>query len=391
MTPEYLVAYAEGLSRIAAAGGGPKAIAAHLARELDVGVLVEDADWKHVTAAGNGGTVPASIRDVVHPLRADPRTVTQTRNGTPGGAVPIFVGDSLLGWLAVFGKPAAGHEHLLRLTASAIGVELAREQGGRHGRGRTFWERLIEGNYHDIVTARDDALTRGVTLQAQYVAAVLELEISDESRAAEEVTEMRRVATEVFRNTWSGTAILDTAGSLTVLVPAAREVDVANVKTAASLFPRTLAKKLPGARVSGGVGEREPALSAGRSVQQAANAMMIGRRIFGSGHVNAYADLGVYPLLFEGAAPSALAAFASRTLAPLRAYDEKHQTELERTLRLYFALGENVKTAAAELNVHRHTVFYRLRQIAEIAQCKLENPHDQLSLRMAIAIDALLN
>jgi purine catabolism regulator len=73
----------------------------------------------------------------------------------------------------------------------------------------------------------------------------------------------------------------------------------------------------------------------------------------------------------------------------LRAYDEKHQTELERTLRLYFATGQNVKTAAADLNVHRHTVFYRLRQIAEISGRSLESAHDQLTLRLAIAIDAL--
>ena len=93
--------------------------------------------------------------------------------------------------------------------------------------------------------------------------------------------------------------------------------------------------------------------------------------------------------MLSGAGAQALREFSRRTLAPLRAYDEKHQTELERTLRLYFSVGENVKTAAAELNVHRHTVFYRLRQIGEISGCSLDDPHDQLTLRMAIAIDAL--
>jgi DNA-binding PucR family transcriptional regulator len=58
---------------------------------------------------------------------------------------------------------------------------------------------------------------------------------------------------------------------------------------------------------------------------------------------------------------------------------------------LYFSVGENVKTAAEQLNVHRHTVFYRLRQIGEICACKLDDPHDQLTLRMAMAIDALTN
>ena len=50
-----------------------------------------------------------------------------------------------------------------------------------------------------------------------------------------------------------------------------------------------------------------------------------------------------------------------------------------------------MKTTASVLNVHRHTVFYRLRQISEISGRSLESAHDQLTLRLAIAIDALHN
>ena len=39
--------------------------------------------------------------------------------------------------------------------------------------------------------------------------------------------------------------------------------------------------------------------------------------------------------------------------------------------------------------VHRHTVFYRLRQISEISGHDLDSAHDQLTLRTAMAIDAL--
>ncbi len=76
-------------------------------------------------------------------------------------------------------------------------------------------------------------------------------------------------------------------------------------------------------------------------------------------------------------------------LAPLRAYDAKHQTELERTLKLYFDVGQNVKTASERLNVHRHTVFYRLRQIADISSRSLDSAGDQLTFRLAIAVDEL--
>jgi PucR family transcriptional regulator, purine catabolism regulatory protein len=146
---------------------------------------------------------------------------------------------------------------------------------------------------------------------------------------------------------------------------------------------------MPQVRISGGVGTVEALLALSRSADAAKAALAIGRRVHGSGRVASYDELGAYPLLYEGADVQRLRGFASEALTPLRRYDDKHQKELERTLKIYFKLGQNVKTAAAALNVHRHTVFYRLRQIAEICARSLESPHDQLTLRLAVAIDEL--
>jgi DNA-binding PucR family transcriptional regulator len=176
---------------------------------------------------------------------------------------------------------------------------------------------------------------------------------------------------------------------LVIFVPASREVDASNTRTAAAMLQRNLQKKELEVRISGGVGTRTSVFELHHSLAQAEAALAIARRLYGPGRVGIYEELGAYPLLLSGGGADAMRDFAGRILAPLRTYDEKHATELERTLRLYFSVGENVKTAAAELNVHRHTVFYRLRQIGEICGCKLDDPGDQLTLRMAIAIDAL--
>ncbi len=154
-------------------------------------------------------------------------------------------------------------------------------------------------------------------------------------------------------------------------------------------LPKTAVKRKFALRFSGGVSSAVPALEVPRGVAAAETALAVTRRIYGEARVAAYEDLGVYPLLLEGAPVGALEDFARAVLAPLRDYDDKHQTELEQTLRLYFAEGQNVKTASERLNVHRHTVFYRLRQIGEITGRSLESAHDQLTLRLAIAIDAL--
>jgi hypothetical protein len=390
-----LVALAEGLSKIAASGGGAKALAAHLAAIMDAAVLVEDADWRHVALAGAGsGNVPPSIRDLVGAHTADaPALTLRSRAGATGGiAVRIHAGDTHLGWLAVFpnNRAADGSADALRLTAAAIAVEMSRDAGGGRSRQRSYWERLLAGAYDDPIEAKDEAASRGIALAVAYVAISVEAEGLEEAIAPAKHAELRRICLEMLRSGSGEIAVLERGAGFTFLCPAPLEVDTANARRGATLIPRAAAKGHFGAKIVGGVGRRAEAVRAGRSVEDSREAMFITRRLFAGSHVMPYDTLGAYPLLMRGGASREdWRTFAERVLRPLHAYDEKHQTELVRTLELYFELGQNVKTAAAALSVHRHTVFYRLRQIAEIAGLKLDNPHDQLTLRTAMAIDAL--
>jgi len=388
MTPDELVAFAEDLAKVAAAGGGCKALADLLARRGQVGVLVEDSEWRHLAAAGEQ-RLPSSVRPM---LDDSSRGYAQLKNGHAGRTLSINAGDRRLGQISVFGDAdLSALEHLVRLTAGAIGVELAREQGGQPGRRRAFWERLATQAYVDASAARDDAAARGITLATHYVAIALEPEISDAQTAAADQAALRDAATQTFRSSDADAGLWERGATLFFFVPATREIDSANARTAASLLAKSLTKKHPHLRVGGGVGTRVAFFDLHASIAQAGAALTISRRLYGTGRIGIHDELGAYPLLLSGAQAPALREFAARTLAPLRAYDEKHQTELEKTLRLYFAVGENVKIASEALNVHRHTVFYRLRQIGEICGCKLDDPHDQLTLRMAMAIDALTN
>ena len=380
MTAAELVAFAEDLARIAAGGGGARALAAHLAKRAHVGVLVEDAQWRHLAAAGGTG-VPSSVQPLLDAnASAD---FQKLRNGYAGRTLAIVTAGSPLGRLSIFGDTDLDAcEFAARLTAGAIAVELARELGAQPGRRRTFWEQLAAQSYQDAVAARDDASARGIALASHYVAVALDFEDTD-------LAAVRGGVLDALRGGEGDAGVLERNGALIVFVPASREVDASNTRAAAGLLQRNLQKTHDGIRITGGVGTRAPAPDLHRTLAEAETALAITRRLYGPGRVGTYDDLGAYPLLLAGGDAAAMRDFARRILAPLRAYDDKHQTELERTLRLYFSVGENVKTAAAELNVHRHTVFYRLRQIGEICGCKLDDPHDQLTLRMAIGIDAV--
>ena len=327
------------------------------------------------------------------PLRTPPDA-----GGAPQRSVQIAAGNVHVAMLSVFGNGATAARNddrrdldlLIRLTGAAIGAELARQPDTARGRRAAFWDRLIARTPHDSNAARDDAAASGIALAPAYLAIALEREGGDDGERPGDLAELRTVAAEAFRSGDADTGLLERGATLLIFVPAAREVDASNARTAAALLPKTAAKRKAPLRFSGGVGTVQTPLALHQSADAAETALAIGRRVFGTGRVASYDDLGAYPLLYEGADVHRLQTFARRVLAPLRAYDEKHQTELERTLRLLLRCRpERQDGCAARLNVHRHTVFYRLRQIGEICACSLENPHDQLTLRLAVAIDAL--
>ncbi|MBV8149822.1 MAG: helix-turn-helix domain-containing protein, partial [Candidatus Eremiobacteraeota bacterium] len=355
-------------------GGGAKALAAHLAGATGSAVLVEDAQWRNIATAGSG-TFPPSARAIVE---AHAR----------GHTTRIVAGNTHVGWLSI-AQTDGDTDYLMRLTASALAVELARNGESSRSRRRAFWERLAGGAYIDANAARDDAVARGISLAPSYLVVALEAESEPGSDGAADRSELRAIAAHAFAGGDGEVGLLDRGPALLVFVPATREIDASNARTAAVLLPKAIAKRRTQLRLSGGVGRVESLLAVPDAVRTAEAALAIGRRIHGSGHIKAYDELGAYALLYEGADVDRLERFARSVFAPLRAYDEKHQTELERTLTLYFSVGQNVKTAAAQLSVHRHTIFYRLRQIGEICGCSLESPHDQLTLRLAVAIHAL--
>lgn len=281
-------------------------------------------------------------------------------------------------------------EELLRIAAAGGDAQALAAHLARHDLPlRSFWERLLAGDYRDFARARDAASARGITLAQRYVAISLEAAFAPGEDAAASTATLRAAAARAFHEGDGGAAILERGAEFLILAPAQRDVDAGNARTAAELLPRTLAKAAPQLRFCGGIGLPAPASEIRVSAEQAETARTIGTRAYGIGRTIAYEDVAAYVLLLEGADSARLAAFASDVLEPLRAYDEKHQTELERTLRLYFSVGQNVKTAAAELHVHRQTVFYRLRQVGDICSRSLDDAHDQLTLRMALAIDAL--
>jgi hypothetical protein len=99
-----------------------------------------------------------------------------------------------------------------------------------------------------------------------------------------------------------------------------------------------------------------------------------------------YAELGVKRLLYLMIDHPEVERFLEDNLAKLEAYDEEWETELVPTLRVYLEQGANLNSAAKELFVHRHTMRYRLEQIAEELNVDIDSPEVLLNLQVAFLI-----
>lgn len=387
MTTEQLADLGERAARVLTGSGGLKALAQLLADAFGGAVLVEDDRWRHVALAqarGSGGTLPPSFapfydapkdgavaRAMVSPnLHALCATMPDASTNGAAGYVTLFVR----------GKVPPHAAAALRLIAAAAGVECNRRGAGRTHARRTFWDRFTSGGFSEIESLKADAASAGISLSPAYVAAVFDVEGGAQAAVRDIVAQALAPADALCPLTLG-------AGNVLALFPIRHLGDVARARQAANNAVHDLVEQKAARAVTCGIGGHHvDLLDLPKSVKQARQALVLGRRLFGRQTVTVYSDLGMYALLHAGADRDALAKFSDTFLEALVSYDRKHKTDLLATLRLYFDVGENVKEAAERLSVHRHTIFYRLNQIAQILRVDLRSPQDQLSLRAALAI-----
>lgn len=101
------------------------------------------------------------------------------------------------------------------------------------------------------------------------------------------------------------------------------------------------------------------------------------------GTTRAWPDLGALRLLRLGDGD----ALAQTVLTPgiSRFLDPKH-AELARTALLYLDHAGSVHATASALNVHRQTLYHRLRRVEEITGLTLSDGRDRLTLHLALTL-----
>ncbi|MBK7202515.1 helix-turn-helix domain-containing protein [Candidatus Amarolinea dominans] len=152
-----------------------------------------------------------------------------------------------------------------------------------------------------------------------------------------------------------------------------------------------LAAQLPTVTLRVGVGRSaDGAVGLIQSINEAAQALQLSKRIRGTDPVSYYGDMGLFRLLLPLQGSDVLRKFYDETLGALAAYDARQQASLVETLAAYFAHHGNLSRTAEALFLHRNTLLYRMERIAAIIGHDLNDPEMRLLLQVAFKVQQLL-
>jgi hypothetical protein len=157
--------------------------------------------------------------------------------------------------------------------------------------------------------------------------------------------------------------------------------------TAAFQVRQEVSRRVPAAGLRSGAGDRAAALEdVVRSWEQARQALRVADAVPGFGEDVAWADLGVYRVLVH-LPPDALPEALPPALLPLLETDAGR--DLVSTVERYLDLGGDARETAAQLHVHRTTLYYRLHRFTELTGLDLGDGDDRLTVHLGLRLARL--
>ncbi|GEN54489.1 MULTISPECIES: PucR family transcriptional regulator [Halobacillus] len=103
-------------------------------------------------------------------------------------------------------------------------------------------------------------------------------------------------------------------------------------------------------------------------------------------HVDNYQDLGVYQFLNELSSLQKRENYKNDALTNIRTYDERHNSMLLETLKVFLEKNSNVHQAAAHMHIHTNTLNYRLKRIKEIGNIDFKDMNQKTMLYLDLLI-----
>ncbi|TAN31534.1 hypothetical protein EPN29_12825 [bacterium] len=261
-------------------------------------------------------------------------------------------------------------------------------QRGTRAQARLF-HALISDNFDSELELQKQALALNMPIAASgYVAAVCKLIVGNREgeRGGQALAEVA-ASLEAPRGAIHHATDPST---LVVLWPAESAADVELARQFVLQMQQEAVRRsgTARARVRAGIGGYHPGLRGiSRSYLEAQQAIEVGRKLRPETVVHQHDE--VIPHLVLTQNPRLAERFVVHSLGRLMEPKVRNREQLLETLETYLARG-SVKDAAAALNLHRHTVLYRLDKLRELLGGDLDSPGTRLQLQLALDLRKLL-
>jgi purine catabolism regulator len=335
-----------------------------------------------------------------HVSRGSARLALQALRPTTAGKTSMLgheiwvatIGTGPAGFLAIAGTELSDWDQLAAAQgAVALAIEFAKEQAVQAAEDRLrgdFVSNILANPNGDFEALLRRGQEMGYDLNRTHVALMINLDAPGEALVNRLIS---RVQTELSRRNVA-TPISRRESGLLCLLPMAD--DLPRPRDIAEQLRERITNEFPGLAMALGT----PAQSLAewrRTRDEAEQALILGRQLFGHEQVFAFADLGIYRILVRLRETPELWTFYRETLSALAAYDQrqggdKQGGELLKTLDAYFSHLGNLRATSEALHVHRNTLLYRLERIKQISGKDLDNAEEYFALWLALRAHRVL-
>jgi purine catabolism regulator len=382
------------LSRLLVEGAGLDALLDAYARMTGTRALLLDPHGEVMAAAGGAAALldRRAVWAEIQALRpeGDEFSLSVSDESGSRSLLPILVGGGAAGFLVLHrgDRPEPFHQVVVHHLATAIALELAKAQAVARTERRLvgdFLDALLEGELSGEETGRR---LRFLGLGASPAIAVLVARRSRPDGGEQAVEALRLLVQDRLSRRLRPyvCSILD--DSVVALFEAADPVEA---RSAAEAVADAVRARGTAAAFGLGMPEADPR-GLRRAFQEARFALEAagpaGDRP--GGRVATVADLGSHRLLLARQEDAALEAISRGLLGPLVDYDRRRQGDLVASLRAFLEHNGNWEAAARSLDVHRHTLRYRIRRVADLTGRDLDAAADRVEFWLALeAADVL--
>ncbi|HEY9756151.1 MAG TPA: helix-turn-helix domain-containing protein [Oculatellaceae cyanobacterium] len=377
---------------------GLEGLVEEVSQALNRPIVVESADFK-VLASRNMGATPASQQ---HPVaeqaaeymkklqRAHARGEDLPQTPIKSGRrliLPVVLSDVVVGYVSAMVRSGDDVDSVIEyLQPATLATMVEFNQRRKDGSVFAVTQKSL---LKDILSGRSLSASDQERLERTYGFDLCDglLVFAVEANVASQSAGVARAVT------WSddGFITAEVEGTRVFVLPydAKDELKIADqAQTLLLKIKKAVGDEKKEVRVQMGVARlAETVLDLPEAYREARQALVIGSMVHGDNEfITSYGDLGVKRLLYLMIDHPELERFYEENLAPLESYDAEWESELVPSLRVYLEHGANLNSAARALFIHRHTLRYRLEQIADILKCDIDSQEVLLNLQIAFLI-----